>query len=93
MKTKAEQKKIEYWDYFLKLKKFHSYGFTKNRLEKAKIILWEDKDFWWDILRRHSGMENTPDEMKINSPELFGHCFGNMNGMITQVLVERGILK
>lgn len=92
MKTR-ESKKNEYWNHFLEQKNFHFFGFTKIRLERAKKIIWHDKDFWWDVLDRHPGMKMTPDEMKTNELDQYGHCIGNMAGMIMQVLIDEKIIK
>lgn len=81
MKTR-ESKKNEYWNHFLEQKNFHFFGFTKIRLERAKKIIWHDKDFWWDVLDRHPGMKMTPDEMKTNELDQYGHEYEYLNFII-----------
>lgn len=86
-------KKQEYWDHFLTLKNYWGYGVTLKRLEKIKSTIWDDKDFWSDILLRHSGQSITPIEMKNNNFANYQHCFGNFAGMIYQTLIRHEVIK
>lgn len=68
-------------------------AFTKKRLEKIKPIIFQDDDFWSDILFRHNGNNFSPEEMKANNQEIFEHCISNMIGMVMQTMVENKIIK
>jgi hypothetical protein len=82
----TEDKKNEYWNYFLTQKDFWGHGVTLNRLKKVKTILWHDDNFWSDILFRHNGGMETPEQMKMRDKFAYNHCIGNMASMITQTM-------
>lgn len=87
------KKKDEYWFHFTKNKQFWGNGFTAKRLDVAKKELWDNKEFWDDILVRHAGMELTPEEMKQQNEKVYEHCMGNMTGMIMKFFIEKKIVK
>lgn len=87
-----ERKRL-WWDHFVGSKKYHAHGFTIRRLEKARDFLWNDDDFWWDVLDRHRGREINPEDMEKSDPEMYHHLMGNMMGMIMQTMVEEKIIK
>jgi hypothetical protein len=89
----SDEKKEEYWGHFLKLKNYWQYRVTLRRLEKIKPIIWNDSDFWWDILLRHSGCDKTPEEMLEENKEIYEHCFGNFAGMVYESLITNRIIK
>ena len=91
--TYSNDKKNEYWNHFLTLKKYWAWGFTIKRLEKIKPDVWEDESFWDDILLRHNGNNISPNEMKNSSLEHYQHCFGNFCGMLNHIFWKKGILK
>lgn len=86
-------KKEEYWSWFLNKKQYWGHGFTKKRLEKAYVLLYDDMDFWDDILIRHGGNTMSPQEMEQLDRHNYEHCMGNMTGMIMQCFVENKIIK
>lgn len=88
-----ENKKNEYWNYFLTQKSFWGYGVNLNKLEKVKRIIWEDYNFWSDILLRHNGMSENPQELKQRNKFAHDHCIGNMASMINQTMRTHKILK
>lgn len=89
-----EDKKNEYWNHFICYIKETKYKLlTFKRLEIAKKGLWNDIHFWDDILLRHNGINQTPEEMKLEKNFSYQHMIGNMIGMITQHLVEIGKIK
>lgn len=85
-----EHKKKEYWNHFLTLKSYWGYCVTKKKLEKIKLTIWNDEEFWDDILGRHDGANQKPLDMNTATYE---HCFGNFAGMIYQTLIERQLIK
>jgi len=75
-----ERKKHEYWNHFVANWATSPKSgpiTTGPRLTKVKPVIWQDKDFWWDIIDRHSGADRTPEEMAAQEPELYAHCLGN----------------
>lgn len=93
MNVNLDEKKEEYWNHFLKLKKYWPVGFTLKRLEKIKPVIWKDTEFWDDILWRHGGHEISPEAMKNGAMYNYQHCFGNFAGMILNDMVREGIIK
>jgi hypothetical protein len=90
----SEEKKTEYWNYFLTLKKeYWAVGFTSKRLEKVKPVIWVDEDFWADIIHRHGGEDRTPQQMKNQDKFTYDHCMGNMMGRIFHTMINKGIIK
>ena len=89
----VEDKKNEYWNYFLTQKGFWGYGVSLKKLEKVKPILWNDENFWSDILFRHNGSMETPEQMKERDKFVYNHCIGNMASMINQAMRTHKILK
>jgi len=66
-------KKMEYWNHFIAQKKYHGFGVTQKRLIKVLPFVLADKDFWGDVLLRHSGDQMTPEEMKAESLFNYDH--------------------
>ena len=90
-----DEKKHEYWNHFVAASFVDGPKYpdvTGPRLRKIKPAIWADKDFWFDILYRHSGKDMTPDQM-LNDGPLYAHCSGNFWGMVIQTMVERGMIK
>lgn len=89
-----EHKKHEYWNHFVARwaigKTGHVPGITKVRLRNVKSILWNDNEFWSDIVYRHSGDKMTPEQMMKSDEATYEHCSGNFWGMIVQEMIERG---
>ena len=54
----------------------------------AKNGLWENDNFWFDVLYRHPGNEMIPEEMKEKKADIYNHMIGNMVGMVTGYLCE-----
>jgi len=93
----SEKKKNEYWNHFVAnaftgaLEIYRKPpGVTGSRLRKLKPKLWQDDDFWWDIVSRHGGNDVTPEEMRYDDPAQYEHCLGNFWSMIIQDLHEMG---
>lgn len=90
-----DEKKHEYWNHFIAVLFVDGPrrpSITSPRLRKIKPVIWADKDFWFDILRRHCGSDMSPEQMIEWDEEIYGHCCGNFWGMIHQTLVEEGLL-
>jgi len=69
----TEDKKNEYWNYFLTQKEFWGHGVTEKRLQKVKPIIWKDENFWSDILFRHNGGMETPEQMLQRDKFAYNH--------------------
>ncbi len=90
----TEEKKQEYWNHFMTLKKeYWPPEFTPSRLKKVKAIIWEDFDFWADVIHRHGGNDKSPEQMKANELFTYEHCMGNMMGMLFHTMIDKGIIK
>ncbi len=82
-----------WWEYYITNKQHWAHGFTAKRLAKIEPTVKEDKEFWSDILDRHSGAKYSPEEMMEWDEHTFNHCVGNMTGMLMQLFVEHKIIK
>jgi len=91
-----ENAKNVWWDYFINTKKYWFYKCTKRRLEKIKKYVFESSEcdyFWEDILLRHNVVKKTPEEVKEDNFENFGHCIVNMTGMLCEIMMRKKIIK
>lgn len=88
----AEHKKHEYWNHFVArffLEKVGGgHGVTATRLRRVKVEIWEDSEFWQDIVWRHGGNDVTPEQMQKRDEVVYQHCLGNFWGMIYQNLAQ-----
>ena len=66
---------------------------TGPKLRKIKPIIWQDENFWQDIVLRHNALGNPPELLKKYQPKAYEHCLGNFWGMIVQEMVKRGMIK
>jgi hypothetical protein len=66
--------KEKWFQYVVDNKQHWCNGFTLLRLEKAKKFVLLDKDIMWDLLDRHNGSEQTPEQMKASDIRKFNHC-------------------
>ncbi len=89
----TEEKKIEYWNYFIANKHLWGHGMTQKRLEKVKSVMWDNGFFWSDIIECHEGDTRTPEELKAEDESTYDHCFGNMCGMLMHAMLEKNIIK
>lgn len=90
----TQEKKQEYWNHFLTLKSsFWPVGFTSTRLEKIKEKIFQDEDFWDDVVMRHGGEKISPEQMKQQNKPVYDHSMGNMAGMLFQTMRQLKILK
>lgn len=92
-KIMRRERKSQYWNYFIKNKKYWGHGVTIKRLEKIEEFIFNDAFFWQDILDRHNGENRSPEEMKSQDKEIYLHMIGNFAGMIYGVLIRKGIIK
>jgi hypothetical protein len=86
----SDFKKNQYWNHFMVMKSYWPQGFTRNRLNKVKEIIWNDNNFWDDILLRHGAYDKSPSEL---SDEIYQHLFGNFAGMLSSIMHEKKIIK
>lgn len=90
------ERKWQYWSYFLAMALTNGtlpHGVTGRRLARIRRIIWDDPDFWNDILVRHRGDEFTPYALRLEDLQLYKHCQGNFWGMIVQTMVAEGLIK
>lgn len=92
----SNSKKHQVWNHFIErwvLEKLGGgYKVTGSRLNKIKPIIWNDRDFWQDIVYRHGLDRTTPEQLRENDIETYNHCLGNFWGMVYQDLVDRRII-
>lgn len=91
MKT-PEEKKYEYWNHLVAKLVFPN-GITPTRLNKLKTIIWEDVDFWDEIIWRHGGNGMRPHVMEKYYIKTYEHCEGNFWGSVVQIAIDKGILR
>lgn len=88
-----EQKELV-WQHMLSLpKSYRGNGLTAKRIEKLKSILWNDKDFWFDIISRHGIKEIGITGLMNDDPNMYLHCVGNFWGQLYQTAIEMRIVK
>lgn len=91
-----QEKRYEYWNHFVE--NFFVFGegggsgVTGPRLRKIKKYIIRDDNFWADVVIRHGGLDQTPNEMRLYDRDQYDHCQGNFWGMINQTLVEQGLV-
>lgn len=93
----SDQKKHQYWNHFIEQWVVDGMGsghsLTGLRLRKVKPIIWDDENFWDDIIMRHNALDHSPEHLRQHHPTMYAHCIGNFWGMVTQTMVEEGILR
>jgi hypothetical protein len=57
-------KKLEYWNYFITNKKLWVKHTTIYKLKRFKEQLFENKNLWDNLLLKYGGNNKTPEEMK-----------------------------
>jgi len=87
------QKKLEYWNHFICKKKYWPERITVKRLEEVLPYILMKKEFWDDVLVRHSGESLEPYEMKGKDIKNYEHCFSNMGAMVLQAMYDSRIIK
>lgn len=78
--TFSEEEKNRAWDQLSILRPMPN-GFTEKRLTKLKTAIWNNDDFWWDLLLRH-GLDKTP--LDLLPREVKEHAIGNFWGMLSE---------
>ena len=85
--------KEKWFEYLKQNKSWWTSGMTLNRLDKVKDFVLSDQYIISDLLLRHGGDKQTPEEMKINNKETFEHCMSNFAINIFDKMVETKIYK
>lgn len=85
-----EQAKLAYWGYLSGMVKYRSPRLTERRMAKLKKLLWDDSEFWGDLIYRHGGGNPDPREMES---VILEHCVSNFYGMLMSFAVRRGMIK
>ena len=89
-----DAKKSEIWTHMLLLpKSFRGHGLTDKRLERLKTAIWNDPDFWTDIIRRHGLDRKSITTLKETDEDTYSHCVGNFWSMLYQDAISTGIIK
>lgn len=89
-----EAKKTEVWNYMMALpKNYRPRGLTNARIEKLKTLIWNDNNFWSDIILRHGLKAMTLEQLKESGLDIYNHCVGNFWSMLFQTAIEHGIIK
>lgn len=92
-----ERKKHEYWNHWVNYVFVTApnrlAGVTGKKLQRIRPFIWDDDEFWADILERHRGVDMTPEEMRLRSLSQYEHMIGNFSGMVYQSLVSARLVK
>lgn len=87
-------KKTEIWDHMVALPKaYRGRGMTNNRVGLLRDIVWNDKDFWFDVIDRHGLRAMTIEALKESDTAIYNHVVGNFWSMLYQTAIEKGIIK
>ena len=90
------EKRWEYWNHFVARWTVEGIGggsgVTGDRLRKVRQVLFDDDEFWLDVVGRHNGRNQTPESLQMCELDVYDHCLGNFWGMVYQTLVERGLI-
>ena len=86
------EKRNEYWNHFITRWAIEhiggGHGVTGPRLRKIHSEIMVDDDFWADVILRHGGLHNSPENLCKLYEADYNHCLGNFWGMLYQNLVE-----
>lgn len=85
----SEKAKAAYWSYFTGMTAYCPPRLTARRLSKLKKLVWEDSEFWGDLIYRHGGGNPDPHQME---PATLEHCVSNFYGMLMAEAARRGII-
>jgi len=89
-----EEKKNEVWSYMIAMPKpFRGHGLTDKRIERLKVIVWNDRDFWMDVISRHDLRNQTLDQLKAIDIHTYNHCVGNFWSMLYQSALRAGVIR
>lgn len=86
----SEQAKLVYWGYLSGMVKYRPPRLTDRRMAKLKKLIWDDSEFWGDLIYRHGGGEADPQVMESETLE---HCVCNFYGMLMSEAVRGGMIK
>ncbi len=85
-----DNKKHEFWNHFITRWALEGagggFGVTAHRLNKIKPAIFNDNDFWSDVILRHDGIRYTPEQLKAGDRANYNHCLGNFWGMLSQTM-------
>lgn len=84
----SEAKKNDFWNTLAT--EWRPKSLTAKRFERAKKYLWNDGDFWDDIVARHGGLQHSCAEIKRDDDFQYEHMLGNFHSWCFQVLREHG---
>ena len=86
----SEEAKLAYWDYLEGVAPYRPPQLTERRMAKLQKLLWNDSEFWMDLICRHGNGESDPRHME---PDVLEHCLGNFWGMLMETAVRCGVVK
>lgn len=88
MRTYSDQKKHEYWNYFIErafVTGEKPSWVTGPRLCKIKPTVWKDTNFWWDILSCRATETHTPEQLRDEHFATYANCQQNFWGMMREI--------
>ena len=89
-----DTKKTEIWGHMVALPKaYRGHGMTNNRIGLLRDIVWDDKDFWSDIILRHGLRAMSIEALRENDTAIYNHVVGNFWSMLYQTAIEKGVIK
>ena len=89
-----DTKKTEIWNHMVALPKaYRGHGMTNNRVGLLHDIVWNDKDFWSDIILRHGLRSMTIEALKESDTAIYNHVVGNFWSMLYRIAIKKGIIK
>jgi len=87
----SEQVKQAYWGYLEGMDRTaDAPRLTERRIAKLRKLLWNDSEFWGDLIHRHGNGDSDPLHMEADVLE---HCLGNFWGMLMAEAVRRGMVR
>lgn len=85
-KLSMKEKKEVWWNHLLDNKQFWHFGWTKRRLQKRKEDITNSRHTWSDLMDRHGGNDESPDEMKWRHENRYFHCISNFAANIGLII-------
>lgn len=83
----------KWFDYVIANKKIWANGFTLKRLNNVRDAVLSDTNIMYDLLKRHSAEDMTPEQMQSHDMHLYNHCIGNFTCNILYKMIEQKLIK
>lgn len=85
--------KEKWFEYIVNNKPLWVHGFTLKRLRRVEEDVLNDGDIMFDLLSRHNGAHQTPEEMKESDIITYHHAIGNFICSILYKMIEKKLIK